>query len=89
MSLYRWRTPTLTREAEHDPGHDSHEHRNSPATGTRQWVERRREDLQQDFDIRGPLARMRIIVGFMFVVFFANVSCDALLLDLWLSLTGE
>ena len=89
MSLYRWRTPTLTREAEHDPGHDSHEHRNSPATGTRQWVERRREDLQEDFYMRGPLARMRTIVGFICVVFFAKVVDDGLLLDLWLLLTRE
>ena len=82
MSLYRWRTPTLTREAEHDPGHHSHEHRNSPATGTSQWVERRREDLQEDFYMRGQLARMRTIVGFVCVVFFAKVVDDGLLLVL-------
>ena len=79
----------LHHEAKHIQGHYSHDHRNSPATGTRQWVERRREDLQEDVDIRGPPARMRIIVGFIFVVFFANVSGDGLLLFLWLILTGE
>ena len=31
------------------------------------------------FDIRGPLARMRIIVECIIVVFFANVSGDGLL----------
>ena len=49
---------------EHDPGHDSHEHRNSPATGTRQWVERR-ENLHHDFDTDGLSADMRLVVAFL------------------------